>query len=98
MTKHVFLQLPADLCDRGDHRPVLTDPARIIVAPGGFLRLISRSAAPALVWRGPGRDSFVEGAPKPSSIVELRGRGKEHWQNGDAPAHFERERAVRHPS
>ena len=33
-------------------------------------------------------------APKPSSILELRGLGKEHWQNVDAPTHVERERTA----
>ena len=33
-------------------------------------------------------------APKPVSILELRGLGKEHWQNLDATTHVERERAA----
>lgn len=33
-------------------------------------------------------------APKPVSILELRGLGKEHWQNLDGPTHVERERAA----
>jgi plasmid stability protein len=32
--------------------------------------------------------------PKPVSILELRGLGKEHWQNLDAATHVERERAA----
>jgi hypothetical protein len=31
--------------------------------------------------------------PKPLSILDLRGLGKEHWKGTDAPAHVERERA-----
>jgi plasmid stability protein len=31
--------------------------------------------------------------PKPLSILDLRGLGKEHWKGIDAPAHVERERA-----
>jgi plasmid stability protein len=33
-------------------------------------------------------------APKPLSILELRGLGKEHWQDLDAPTHVARERAA----
>jgi len=32
-------------------------------------------------------------APKPLSILDLRGLGKEHWKGTDAPEHVERERA-----
>ncbi len=32
-------------------------------------------------------------ASKPLSILELQGLGKEHWQDIDAPAHVQRERA-----
>ena len=32
--------------------------------------------------------------PKPLSILELQGLGKEHWQNLDAATHIERERAA----
>jgi plasmid stability protein len=32
--------------------------------------------------------------PKPVSILELQGLGKEHWQNLDATTHVERERAA----
>jgi plasmid stability protein len=32
--------------------------------------------------------------PKPVSILELRGLGKEHWQKLDAATHVERERAA----
>jgi plasmid stability protein len=32
--------------------------------------------------------------PKPVSILELQGLGKEHWQNLDAATHVERERAA----
>lgn len=32
--------------------------------------------------------------PKPVSILELQGLGKEHWQNIDAATHVERERAA----
>ncbi len=32
--------------------------------------------------------------PKPVSILELRGLGKEHWQNVDAATHVERERSA----
>ena len=32
--------------------------------------------------------------PKPLSILELRGLGKECWQGADAAAHVERERAA----
>jgi plasmid stability protein len=31
--------------------------------------------------------------PKPLSILDLRGLGKEHWKGIGAPAHIERERA-----
>ena len=31
--------------------------------------------------------------PKPLSILDLRGLGKEHWRGQDAAAHVERERA-----
>ena len=31
-------------------------------------------------------------APKPLSILELQGLGKEHWKGIDAPAHVQRER------
>ncbi len=31
-------------------------------------------------------------APKPRSILDLRGLGKEHWKGIDAVAHVERER------
>jgi plasmid stability protein len=31
--------------------------------------------------------------PKPLSILELRGLGKEHWRDVEAPAHVEHERA-----
>ena len=33
-------------------------------------------------------------SPKPLSILELRGLGKEHWQGRDAAAHVDAERAV----
>ena len=33
-------------------------------------------------------------SPKSLSILELRGLGKEHWQDVDAAAHVERERAA----
>lgn len=32
--------------------------------------------------------------PKPVSILELRGLGKEYWQNLDAATHIDRERAA----
>ena len=32
--------------------------------------------------------------PKPVSILELRGLGKEHWKNLDTARHVERERAA----
>ena len=32
-------------------------------------------------------------APKPLSILDLQGLGKEHWQDVDAAAHVRRERA-----
>jgi plasmid stability protein len=32
--------------------------------------------------------------PKPLSILELKGLGKEHWQGVDAETHIERERAA----
>lgn len=32
-------------------------------------------------------------APKPLSILELRGLGKEHWKGVDAAAHVNKERA-----
>ena len=32
--------------------------------------------------------------PEPLSILELRGLGKEHWQDVDAGAHVQRERAA----
>jgi plasmid stability protein len=32
--------------------------------------------------------------PKPLSILELQGLGKEHWQNLNAATHVERERAA----
>jgi plasmid stability protein len=32
-------------------------------------------------------------APKPLSILELQGLGKEHWQGIDAATHVQRERA-----
>jgi plasmid stability protein len=31
-------------------------------------------------------------APKPVSILDLQGLGKEHWRNVDAATHVERER------
>ncbi len=33
-------------------------------------------------------------APKPLSILELRGLGKEHWTHIDAATHVQRERAA----
>jgi plasmid stability protein len=33
-------------------------------------------------------------APKPLSILDLQGLGKEHWQNVDAATHVERERSA----
>ena len=33
-------------------------------------------------------------APRPLSILELRGLGKEYWQDVDAAAHVQRERAA----
>ena len=33
-------------------------------------------------------------AAKPMSILELRGLGKEHWQEVDASTHVERERSA----
>jgi plasmid stability protein len=38
--------------------------------------------------------SEVLESPRPLSILKLRGLGKEHWQNVDAAAHVERERAA----
>jgi plasmid stability protein len=38
--------------------------------------------------------SDVLDTPKPVSILELRGLGKEHWRNVDAVAHVTRERAA----
>jgi plasmid stability protein len=38
-------------------------------------------------------DAALE-APKPLSILELRGLGKEHWTDIDAAGHVERERAA----
>jgi plasmid stability protein len=38
--------------------------------------------------------SEVLKAPKPLSILELRGLGKEYWQGVDAAEHVERERAA----
>lgn len=32
--------------------------------------------------------------PKPLSILELQGLGKEHWQDVDAATHVERERST----
>jgi plasmid stability protein len=32
--------------------------------------------------------------PKPVSILDLQGLGKEHWQDRDAATHVERERAA----
>ena len=32
--------------------------------------------------------------PKPLSILELQGLGKEHWQGGDAATHVQRERST----
>jgi plasmid stability protein len=32
--------------------------------------------------------------PKPLSILELQGLGKEHWHDVDAPTHVERERST----
>jgi plasmid stability protein len=32
-------------------------------------------------------------APRPLSILELQGLGKEHWQGVDATTHVQRERA-----
>ena len=32
--------------------------------------------------------------PKPLSILELQGLGKEHWQDVEASAHVERERST----
>jgi plasmid stability protein len=32
--------------------------------------------------------------PKPLSILELQGLGKEHWQGVDAATHVERERST----
>jgi len=32
--------------------------------------------------------------PRPLSILDLRGLGKEHWQGVDAPEHVDRERAA----
>lgn len=32
--------------------------------------------------------------PKPVSILELQGLGKEHWKNLDAATHVERERTA----
>jgi plasmid stability protein len=37
--------------------------------------------------------SDVLESPKPLSILELQGLGKEHWQNVDAVRHVERERS-----
>ncbi len=34
------------------------------------------------------------GAPKPLSILDLKGLGKEHWRNVDAAEHVEGERAT----
>lgn len=34
------------------------------------------------------------GAPKPLSILDLRGLGKEHWQDIDAATHVQRERTA----
>ena len=33
-------------------------------------------------------------SPKPLSILELRGLGKEHWEGVDGARHVERERAA----
>ena len=33
-------------------------------------------------------------SPKPLSILELRGLGKEHWEGVDGAQHVERERAA----
>jgi plasmid stability protein len=38
--------------------------------------------------------SEVLEAPKPLSILELQGLGKEHWQGVDAATHVERERST----
>lgn len=38
--------------------------------------------------------SEVLETPKPLSILELRGLGKEYWQGVDAAAHVEHERAA----
>jgi plasmid stability protein len=38
--------------------------------------------------------SEVLESPKPLSILELQGLGKEHWQNVDAATHIDRERAA----
>jgi len=33
-------------------------------------------------------------APRPVSILELKGLGKDHWQGVDAAAHVDRERSA----
>jgi phenylpyruvate tautomerase PptA (4-oxalocrotonate tautomerase family) len=38
--------------------------------------------------------SEVLESPKPLSILELQGLGKERWQNVDAATHVDRERAA----
>jgi plasmid stability protein len=38
--------------------------------------------------------SDVLDVPKPVSILELRGLGKEHWQHVDGATHVERERSA----